>query len=102
MCVIAVYEDLKMNIVSWQHLVPFGKLLAEIARVVGALAYLDHYARDLGMEVQLAADSSDQHEQGRAGKVLTRHPELSFCVAALSLYWIDALVFVGRMARVFD
>lgn len=43
-----VYEDCKMSVLNWRLLVPLGGLLAELAEVAGAAAYVDHYARDLG------------------------------------------------------
>lgn len=43
-----------MSVLSWHLLLPLGTLLAELAGVLGAACFQDHYSRDLGIPVDAA------------------------------------------------
>ncbi|GMH41655.1 hypothetical protein BSKO_09565 [Bryopsis sp. KO-2023] len=46
----AVYEEFKLDMTTWILLSKFGKFLTALAVHVGADKYIDHYARDIGVD----------------------------------------------------
>jgi hypothetical protein len=50
-----VYEDCKMTMMRWQLLLPLGRMLLQLAGLLGAAAYADYYSRDLGLPTAAAA-----------------------------------------------
>lgn len=45
----ALYEDCKLDMLRWHLLPPLGRLLADVARVMGARQYTERYQRDLAL-----------------------------------------------------
>ncbi|KAG1677449.1 hypothetical protein FOA52_001904 [Chlamydomonas sp. UWO 241] len=58
----ALYEDAKLDTLSWPRLLPLGRTLAAAAGQLGLAEYWEHYARDLGPG---ALDAPRQHQQGQ-------------------------------------
>lgn len=48
----------------WQYLAPLGNLLHQVADLLGAATYQDHYQRDLGTLLRI----SHHHQQRRQGR----------------------------------
>lgn len=63
----AVYEDFKMSVPSWHLLLPLGATLSELAAALGAAAYQDHYARDLGTRSPPAPTAGAAQQRGGVG-----------------------------------
>ena len=44
-------QDFKLHMLRWHLLPSLGRLLADLAQLLGQHDYLDHYMRDLGPSV---------------------------------------------------
>lgn len=56
-----------MSVPSWHLLLPLGATLSELAAALGAAAYQDHYARDLGMRSPPAPAAGAAQQRGGVG-----------------------------------
>ncbi|GIM09537.1 hypothetical protein Vretimale_13366 [Volvox reticuliferus] len=62
-----LYEELKLDVLSWPLLQPLGISLAAVASMLGLHSYWEHYARDLGPATLVAAGAPEPPLQGPQG-----------------------------------
>ncbi|GLI61806.1 hypothetical protein VaNZ11_004311, partial [Volvox africanus] len=62
-----LYEELKLDMLSWPLLQPLGSSLAAVAAALGLHSYWEHYARDLGPATLVAAGVPEPPLQGPQG-----------------------------------
>lgn len=71
----ALYEDFKLDTLSWRHLPRLGACLAAVAGRLGLAAYWEHYARDLGPGALLAEGAYEPRQEALVeGGVVLRPP----------------------------
>ncbi|KAK9828929.1 hypothetical protein WJX72_002853 [[Myrmecia] bisecta] len=63
----SVYEDFKLHTFRWHLLPKLGKLLYDLALLLGALDYADHYLRDLGPSLCASQHAAAPRRTGRSG-----------------------------------
>lgn len=69
-----------MSVLRWQLLPQLGRTLLKLAGLLGAPAYADHYARDLGLPAEpAAAPSAATATAGAGGSAAVAAPPDMFC-----------------------
>jgi hypothetical protein len=87
----AVYEDLKMNQLTWGQLTMVGELAAALAARAGAVEFLDHYARDLSPKWVAEALGHTDVFQNAQPRCVWLHTAVILNPNAVSLY--SAIIF---------